>query len=80
MEGNIVLYQLMVVRMENVMSGITESNAFYQETKQKTGKYFPYDIFANRSIMQKNGSISQGKIIFPTFTICSLWIQKCMIT
>lgn len=35
MEGNTVLHQLMSVRMENVMNGITENDAFYQKTKQR---------------------------------------------
>lgn len=39
MEGNTVLHQLMAVRMENIMSGITESDVFYQETKQRAGEY-----------------------------------------
>lgn len=39
MEGNTVLHQLMSVRMEGVMNGITENDAFYQETKQRAGEY-----------------------------------------
>ena len=39
MEGNTVLHQLMSVRMESNMNGITENDAFYQETKQRTGEY-----------------------------------------
>ena len=34
MEGNTVLHQLMSVRMEGIMSGITENDAFYQETNR----------------------------------------------
>ena len=39
MERNTGLHQLMAVRMENVMSGITERDTLYRETKQKAGEY-----------------------------------------
>lgn len=39
MEGNTVLHQLMSVRMESNMNGITKNDAFYQETKQRAEDY-----------------------------------------
>lgn len=33
MERNTMLHQLMSVRMDGVMNGITENDAFYQKTK-----------------------------------------------
>ncbi len=39
MEGNTVLHQLMAVRIENAMGGITEGDALYQETKEKAREY-----------------------------------------
>lgn len=39
MEGNAVLHQLMAVRMENVMRGITEIDTLYQKTKQRFREY-----------------------------------------